>query len=105
MIREIGKMIQKIESEERTMNKTTQCAKIVKYMEINGSITQREAIMLGIYRLASRIHDLKENGIGIKTEMIEVKNADGTKSHVAKYTFVEDEADLEWEELFGGENK
>lgn len=82
------------------MNKTTQCEKIQKYMESFGSITQREAIMLGIYRLASRIHDLKENGIGIKTEMIEVKNADGTKSHVARYSLIEGEA----EDIIGGED-
>lgn len=68
------------------MNKATQCEKILEYMEFNVTITQREAIMLGIYRLASRIHDLKDKGIRIKTEMIEVKNADGTKSHVARYS-------------------
>lgn len=82
------------------MNKTTQCEKIQKYMESFGSITQREAIMLGIYRLASRIHDLKEDGIGIKTEMIEVKNADGSTSHVARYSLIEGEA----EDIIGGED-
>lgn len=82
------------------MNKATQCEKIQKYMEINGTITQREAIMLGIYRLASRIHDLKENGIGIKTEMIEVKNMDGTKSHVARYSLIDGEP----ADIFGGED-
>lgn len=81
------------------MNKMTQCTKIKEYMELTGSITQREAIMLGIYRLASRIHDLKEQGTGIKTEMIEVENRDGTKSHVARYSLIEGEP----EDIFGGE--
>ncbi len=82
------------------MDKLTQCKKIMRFMEIHGTITQREAINYGIYRLASRIHDLKEQGIGIKTEMIEVKNADGTKSHVARYSLIDGEP----EDIFGGED-
>ena len=82
------------------MDKMTQCKKIHAYMDCFGSITQREAISLGIYRLASRIHDLKEQGVGIKTEMIEVKNVDGTKSHVARYSLIDGEP----EDIFGGED-
>ena len=81
------------------MNKTTQCEKIKHFMECFGSITQREAICLGVYRLSSRIHDLKEQGTGVKTEMIEVKNKDGSTSHVARYSLIEGEA----EDIIGGD--
>lgn len=84
------------------MNKVIQCNKILRFLEIHGTITQRQAINYGIYRLASRIHDLKEQGIGIKTEMIEVKNADNTTSHVARYSLIEGEADPA--DIFGGED-
>ena len=80
--------------------KKSQCERIVEYMRRNGEITQRDAFYLGCQRLASRIHDLKEQGVGIKTEMIEVKNVDGTKSHVARYSLIEGEA----EDIFGGED-
>lgn len=73
------------------MNKVTQCNKILRFLEIHGTITQRQAINYGIYRLASRIHDLKEQGIGIKTEMRKVRNADGSHSYVAFYSLEEGE--------------
>lgn len=68
----------------------TQCEKILDYMKEHGEITQREAIYLGCYRLASRIHDIKSSGIRIKTETREVENVDGTKSHIAVYSIVKD---------------
>ena len=45
------------------MKKTygTQCERIVKYMQDFGTITTAEAMLeLGVYRLASRINDLKK---------------------------------------------
>ena len=48
-------------------------------------ITQREALKLGIYRLASRIADMKALGYQIATEYIRVENADGTFSRIARY--------------------
>lgn len=68
----------------------TQCEKILDYMKEHGEISQREAIYLGCYRLASRIHDIKRSGIRIKTETREVENVDGTKSHIAVYSIVKD---------------
>jgi len=70
------------------MNKTTQIQKIVEFCKIHTWITQRDAYRLGIYRLASRIHDMKEMGYGIIREFIEVKNADGTTSRVKRYSIV-----------------
>lgn len=73
--------------------KKSQCERIVEYMRRNGEITQRDAFYLGCQRLASRIHDLKERGIGIKTETRKVKNADGTVSHIAVYSLLDGEAE------------
>lgn len=66
----------------------TQENKIIAFCESHGSITQRQALTLGIYRLASRIHDLRVKGYLIDSERIEVTNADGSTSHVAKYTIL-----------------
>ncbi len=63
----------------------TQNTKIIEYLSRNGEITQREALGLGIYRLASRINELRKAGWNIDTEMREVTNADGTTSRIAVY--------------------
>ena len=73
--------------------KTNQCEKIMKYMRENGEITQRDAMYLGCLRLASRIHDLREQGESIKVETRKVKNADGSFSHIAVYSLKEGEQD------------
>ena len=66
----------------------TQCEKIVNFITEHGSITDRQATRLGIRRLASRIWDLKHAGFKIKSELIKVKNRDGSYSHVGKYSFL-----------------
>lgn len=48
-------------------------------------ITQRDALKLGIYRLASRISDMKAMGYQILTEYVRVKNQDGSYSRIARY--------------------
>ena len=70
----------------------TQLEKVIDYIDRNGSITQREALFFGCGRLASRICDLKKAGFRIKSESIKVKNADGSFSYVAKYSWVQEEA-------------
>lgn len=72
------------------MNKRpTQRDRILKYMLDFGSITQREAMNdLGVMRLASRIHELKELGYVIKTQDVAVVNRYGEKTMVAQYTLV-----------------
>lgn len=73
---------------------TTQCEKVKKTLLNRGYITARQAYCMGIMRLASRISDIKERDIEfmerylIKTEMIKVRNGDGSYSHVAKYSLV-----------------
>ena len=68
-------------------DRMTQADKIIIYMNRNGKITQRDAYGLGIYRLPSRINDMRRGGIPIKTEMKEVTNADGSTSRIAVYSF------------------
>ena len=66
--------------------KTTQCDRIVKYMQDFGSITQLDAIKdLGVMRLASRISDLRNMGIAITKEMETAKNRYGEKTSYARY--------------------
>ena len=75
--------------------KNTQIEKIERFcIRKNGElcvlfwITQRDALGLGIYRLASRIADMKEMGYQIATEYIRVQNADGTYSRIARYMII-----------------
>ncbi|QDP62972.1 MAG: hypothetical protein Tp172MES00d2C118481931_9 [Prokaryotic dsDNA virus sp.] len=68
-------------------NKMTQTQKILEYLNEYKQITPLEAMRdLGIYRLASRIFDLKEQGYNIHTEMVDVKNRYGTTTKVASYS-------------------
>lgn len=68
------------------MRKTTQCDRIVQYMHDFGSITSWEAMKeLGCMRLASRIHDLRDRGVGIKKEMETSKNRYGEDTRFARY--------------------
>lgn len=66
--------------------KTTQTDAILDYLDHFGSITQMQALSdLGIMRLASRIHDLREMGHPIKKRMIESKNRYGEHVAFAEY--------------------
>ena len=68
-------------------NKPTQKQKIIAYIEKYGSITQHEAIIdLGVYRLPSRMNELKNMGYTFKRETIKAKNRDGEPTHFAKYS-------------------
>jgi hypothetical protein len=53
----------------------SQCAKILAYMKKGFAITQMEALNLfGCFRLASRIHDLRERGENIIVEKVKLAN-------------------------------
>lgn len=68
-------------------NKATQAELVLEYMEEFGSITALDAIRdLGVYRLASRISDLKKMGVPIDRKMELVPNRYGKKSNVARYS-------------------
>lgn len=65
----------------------TQKEMIVKYLQDFGSISNYEAFVdLGIARLASRINDLKNDGIPINTTTIKSKNRYGKTVYYARYS-------------------
>ena len=71
--------------------KSTQCDKVLAYMKTFGSITQLEALSdLGCMRLASRIGDLRQQGIAIGRRMKTSKNRYGEDVHFAEYYLEED---------------
>lgn len=65
----------------------TQNEKIINYINHFGSITTMEAFTdLGITRLASRIHDLTEEGFEFHREMVSGKNRFGEPVHFIRYS-------------------
>lgn len=68
----------------------TQCEKILDYIRLNGSITPLDALReFGCMRLASRICELKNEGVKIKKTMITSKNRYGETVNFAKYELEE----------------
>ena len=75
------------------MSKATQADRIMDYMEQFGSITQYDALKdLGVMRLASRISDLKKQGVPIKSEMETVQNRFGENCYIKRYSLVRGES-------------
>lgn len=74
------------------MEKVTQASLIIEYLEEFGSITPLEAIRdIGCYRLSARISDIKDMGIPIKTDMVNVKNRRGKYNRIARYSLLRGE--------------
>lgn len=68
----------------------TQCERIMRHLQEVGSITSAEAMAeYGIYRLASRISDLKQLGVPIQKEMVSSKNRYGEPTYFARYSLAE----------------
>ena len=68
--------------------KQTQRQLILKYINDFGSITPMEAFSeLGITKLATRISEMRKDGIKFHIEQVEVKNRYGKAVHFAKYSF------------------
>lgn len=68
----------------------TQTERILQYLTDFKTITTAEAMTeLGVYRLASRINDLKRQGYAIKKETIKAKNRYGETVHFAQYSLEE----------------
>lgn len=65
----------------------TQCQRIIKFLEMYGSITTMQAFRMGITRLASRIHELRKMGYEIRVTTLYGVNEYG-KYHCALYTMV-----------------
>lgn len=71
-------------------SKPTQNERILNYMREFGGITPIEALnKLGVFRLASRISDLRRKGYDFDAEMITVKNMWGEKCRVKRYSLRE----------------
>ena len=69
------------------MARISQCEKILKYIEDNGSITQLDALReFGCMRLASRISDIKKMGYPVRKKLEASKNRYGEPIHYARYT-------------------
>lgn len=67
--------------------KATQCERILNYIEENGSITQLDALReFGCMRLASRISDLKRQGVPVIRKMETSKNRYGEPVSYARYS-------------------
>jgi len=65
----------------------TQNERVYDHLLAVGPIRPMTALNdLGIYRLASRINDLRKAGHKIKTKKIEVVNRWGESSYVAEYS-------------------
>jgi hypothetical protein len=60
---------------------------VLDYIEQFGSITQLEALNLGVMRLASRISDLKKQGYPIISEVETVKNRFEETCRIKRYSF------------------
>ena len=68
----------------------TQCDRILRHLKDYGSITSLEAVTeYGIMRLASRINDLRAQGIAIVSETKTGKNRYGETTHFAVYRLKE----------------
>lgn len=68
----------------------TQCEKILRHLQVNGTITAGEALTeYGIMRLASRISDLKKSGVQIKKKMVKAKNRFDEPVAFAEYSLEE----------------
>lgn len=66
----------------------TQNQRVLDFMQTHGSISQRQAVAFGCYRLSARIHDLRAAGHKIKTENKGFKNKYGC-GHYAVYRLSE----------------
>ena len=68
----------------------TQREAIIEYIETFGSITPMEAFAdLGITKLATRISEMRKDGMTFNIEMVSTKNRYGKTVNYAKYSFAE----------------
>ena len=72
--------------------KATQCEKVLAYMRQFGSITQIQALQdIGCMRLASRISDLRQQGVAIGRRIKTAKNRYGESVSFAEYYLIEED--------------
>lgn len=67
-------------------SKQNQCVRILAYLDKKGSITAIEALRdLGIFRLASRINELRNRQYDIRDEWVKVVNRYGEECRIKRY--------------------
>lgn len=67
----------------------SQCERLLQYLQEHNTIDPLEAWkILGIYRLSSRIYDLKSDGHRIETHKKKITNQFNEKTSVAQYKLV-----------------
>jgi len=72
----------------------TQYEKILNYINRFGSISPMEAFAdLGITKLATRISEMRRDGIDFSQEMVTSKNRFGEKVHYMRYSLGGDKND------------
>lgn len=65
----------------------SQTERVHEYMKQHGSITSMQAFAdLGITRLAARISNLKDSGVGIRSKTVYKTRKDGTTCHYKEYS-------------------
>lgn len=70
----------------------TQSERILDHMKKHGSITAIEALNeYGVFRLASRISDLKKEGYDIERRFVRSKNRFGEPVAYAEYSLIKEE--------------
>lgn len=68
----------------------TQREAIIDYITEFGSITPMQAFAdLGVTKLATRISEMRKDGMKFKIEMVSTKNRYGKSVNYAKYSFAE----------------
>jgi len=91
-IAENEKTINRIVAQAKRRKTRTQADKVIDYINRYGSITQKEANMLGVFRLAARVYDInnsmdpKYRDIHIVADMDEEMNQDGEMVKFARYS-------------------
>lgn len=71
----------------------TQCSRILDYIAEHGGITPLEAMQeLGVFRLASRISEMRKDGYAINCEWIKVTNRWGETCRVKRYSLAKEGA-------------
>lgn len=64
----------------------SQNARIRKYLESGKSLTPLDALyQFNCFRLGARIHNLKKQGMKIKSELVEI-TSEGKKKRVSRYS-------------------
>lgn len=65
----------------------TKKERLLKYLKSHKrGITGQDALLkLGLYRLSGEIHQLRNEGVDIKTEMMERVEEDGERTRYARY--------------------